>query len=89
MTSVNKEAVLINPEFTKICEGISGAEGPIFSRNGVFNMVAPFVEKDGKSWGEILAVNLETGEVWQTLILKSGRGRKFIWHKNTKYYICL
>ena len=49
--------------FHEIADDILGAEGPVFTRDGSFFMVAPEVEKDGKHAGQILTVNLETGEV--------------------------
>ena len=54
-------------EFTKILEGVAGAEGPVFDTKGNFYMVAPEVEKNGKFAGQVLRVDLETEKVcWFT-----------------------
>ncbi len=49
--------------FSKIAEKLPGAEGPVFTPDGNFYMVAPEVEKDGKSAGQILRVDLAVGTV--------------------------
>ncbi|RDD38014.1 Diisopropyl-fluorophosphatase [Trichoplax sp. H2] len=54
-------------EFTKVAEGLLGAEGPVFNKNGQLMMVAPEVEEeDGRSAGQILKINLQNGQstVW-------------------------
>ena len=56
-------AQVVEPQFSKIVEGLRGAEGPVFDNHGNFFMVAPEVEKDGKYAGQILKVDLETGKV--------------------------
>ncbi len=50
-------------DFSKILDGKSGAEGPVFTADGQCYMVAPTIQVDRKWEGEILKVNLETGEV--------------------------
>ncbi|KAK7495006.1 hypothetical protein BaRGS_00013646 [Batillaria attramentaria] len=49
-------------KFTKVLEGAAGSEGPVFDRNGNFFMVAPEVMKDGKFAGQILRVDLQSGQ---------------------------
>ena len=53
-------------QFTKIAEGLLGSEGPVFNKDGEFIMVAPEVEEDGRSAGQILKINLQNGQstVW-------------------------
>ena len=58
---------MLEPEFTEICRGIAGAEGPIFSSNNEFNIVAPFSARGDTQGGEILRIDLETGKVTYTL----------------------
>lgn len=53
----------IQGNFTKIVEGLLGAEGPVFSPDGTFYMVAPEVEKDGNYAGQILKVDLTSAKV--------------------------
>ncbi|XP_041358416.1 diisopropyl-fluorophosphatase-like isoform X2 [Gigantopelta aegis] len=60
--SKHQEVQLVEPQFSKIVEGLRGAEGPVFDNHGQFFMVAPEVEKDGKYAGQILKVDLETGK---------------------------
>ena len=50
-------------EFTKLLEGIDGAEGPVFDNKGNFYMVGPFNKKDVEQAGQIFQVNLTTNEV--------------------------
>ena len=50
-------------EFTKLLDGIAGAEGPVFDTSGNFYMVAPEVEKNNKFAGQILKVDLATQKV--------------------------
>lgn len=58
------EVHVFTPEFRKICDGLLGAEGPVFDKKGNMFMVAPEVEDaDGKSAGEVLSVNLQDGTV--------------------------
>ncbi|KAL8583560.1 hypothetical protein ACOMHN_028331 [Nucella lapillus] len=47
-------------EFTKVLDGLAGAEGPVFDANGNFYMVAPEVEKNNKFAGQIVKVDLDT-----------------------------
>ena len=54
----------IEGNFTKIVDGLPGAEGPVFSTDGTFYMVAPEVEKDNKAAGQIVKVDLTAGKVW-------------------------
>ncbi len=49
--------------FTKVAEGLPGAEGPVFTQCGKFYMVAPEVEKEGKAAGEVVTVDLSSGKV--------------------------
>ena len=58
---------ILKPDFTEICRGLSGAEGPIFSRNGTFNMVAPFGNRESADRGDVVSVDLKTGQVQRTL----------------------
>ena len=63
MTS-SKEPLVIEPPFTKIAEGLLGAEGPVFDRKCQFFMVAPLVKDgDGRNAGQVLSVDLENEEV--------------------------
>jgi len=55
-------AIILTPKFSKIIENIAGAEGPVFTPDGTFYMVAPEVEVDGKAAGHILKVDLENGQ---------------------------
>jgi hypothetical protein len=48
--------------FTKILDGVAGAEGPVFDNAGNFYMVGPEIEKDGKYAGEVLKVDLAAGK---------------------------
>ena len=50
-------------EFTKLLDGIAGAEGPVFDTSGNFYMVAPEIEKNNKFAGQILKVDLATQKV--------------------------
>ncbi|XP_071118676.1 diisopropyl-fluorophosphatase-like [Haliotis cracherodii] len=59
----NPEAVVVEPQFSKIVDGLLGSEGPVFDKNGNFFMVAPGVEKDGKFAGQVLKVDLKTKQV--------------------------
>ena len=45
-------------EFTKLLDGVAGAEGPVFDIRGNFYMVGPEIEKDNKFAGQILKVDL-------------------------------
>lgn len=55
---------ILTLDFQKICDGLKGAEGPVFDKNGRFFMVAPEVEDaDGHAAGEVLLVNLENSAV--------------------------
>ena len=56
-------AEIYSPKFEKIVGGLAGAEGPVFTRDGTFYMVAPGVQKDGKPAGEVLEVDIEGKEV--------------------------
>lgn len=46
----------VEPKFEKVLEGLQGAEGPVFDKNGNFFMVAP-------DTGEIYNVNLQEKRV--------------------------
>ena len=35
---------VIEPQFTKVADGLAGAEGPVFDTNGKFFAVAPMEE---------------------------------------------
>ncbi|KAK7099756.1 diisopropyl-fluorophosphatase-like [Littorina saxatilis] len=59
-------------EFSKIADGIAGAEGPVFDTKGNFYMVAPSVEKNGKHAGQVLKVDLNTGKT--TLVCEPSVG---------------
>lgn len=50
-------------KFDKIVDGLLGAEGPVFTRNGDFYMVAPEVEVDDQPAGEVLKINIEEKKV--------------------------
>ena len=50
-------------EFTKLLDGVAGAEGPVFDIRGNFYMVGPEIEKDNKFAGQILKVDLTTRKV--------------------------
>lgn len=64
MAANNPETVeVVEPAFTCVAKGLLGSEGPVFSRDGDFYMVAPEVEKDGKPAGQILRVDLENKTV--------------------------
>ena len=52
--------------FTKIAAGFPGAEGPVFSQNGAFYLVTPGNEVDGKAAGQIVKVDVSTGQVGPT-----------------------
>jgi len=54
--------VVVNADFSKIIENVLGAEGPVFDNKGNFYMVAPEVEKDGKAAGQILKIDLSSGQ---------------------------
>ena len=54
---------ILEPEFTQICKGLAGAEGPIFSKDGQFNMVAPFATNQDTKGGEVLSVDPSNGQV--------------------------
>ena len=54
---------MLQPFFFKIADGLLGAEGPVFSNNGDFYMVAPEVEKDGEAAGQVLSVDLDLKKV--------------------------
>jgi hypothetical protein len=52
------------PEFHKVTTGLIGAEGPVFTRDGRFFMVAPCKENEKhEADGEVVSVDLETGKV--------------------------
>ena len=53
----------IEGNFTKIVDGLLGAEGPVFSLDGSFYMVVPEVESNGNAAGQIVKVDLKTGKV--------------------------
>ena len=57
----------IEGNFSKIADGLLGAEGPVFSTDGSFYMVAPEVETNGNAAGQILKIDLPTAKVCQTL----------------------
>ena len=54
---------IVDVNFTKIVDGILGAEGPVFTTDESFYMVAPEVEKNGNAAGQILKVDLPSGKV--------------------------
>ncbi len=66
----NQEAVIVEPQFLKIVDGVRGAEGPVFGRNGNFFMVAPGIRKDGKFAGQVLKVDLIDKQVPVCLLIK-------------------
>ncbi len=57
------QTAIFEAEFSKILDGKTGAEGPVFTADGQCYMVAPEIQIDRKWEGEILKVNLETAEV--------------------------
>lgn len=73
-----KSAQICKPEFTKITDGHSGAEGPVFNSSGSrLYMVAPEVEKDTKPAGQVVSVDTVLNKVCslshyhQTSVLQS------------------
>lgn len=62
MASVNR-ADDVQLAFTKILDGLPGAEGPVFDRNGNFFMVAPEVMRNDEFSGQIFKVDLSSQKV--------------------------
>ncbi|ELU00274.1 hypothetical protein CAPTEDRAFT_229059 [Capitella teleta] len=61
-------------EFEKVATGLPGAEGPVFTRNGRFFMVAPFRENEkNEANGDVVAVDLDAGK-WERLCAPSFEG---------------
>ena len=51
---------VVTPQFRRRFSGWAGAEGPVFTKEGRFYMVAPEVEVEGRYAGQILAATLDT-----------------------------
>jgi len=64
MCSRDSVSEVVVPEFQCLSKGHAGAEGPVFTPDGRFFMVAPEVELDGKPAGKILQIN-EQDEQYQ------------------------
>ena len=53
-------------EFRRVASGLAGAEGPVFSRDGKFYMVAPLAKGEDPPGGNIVQIDLNTGKVSKT-----------------------
>lgn len=56
---------IVDLQFTNIVKDVPGSEGPVFDKHGNCFMVAPFAEKEGKTAGQVLRVDLEKKQVSQ------------------------
>ena len=57
----------IEGNFTKIVDGLPGAEGPVFSLDGTFYMVVPEVENNGNAAGQIVKIDLKIEKVCRSM----------------------
>ena len=53
---------VITPEFRRRFDSGPGAEGPVFTKEGRFYMVATRVKVEGRDAGQILTATLDTAE---------------------------
>lgn len=57
------DSLNVELSFTKLLDGLTGSEGPVFDKEGNFFMVAPTVIKDGEFAGQILRIDLDSKKV--------------------------